>query len=741
MTEQKLTELFKSMKRKEKIGQLIQLDGGCFKTDALEENVTGPIERLGLPKETVELCGSVLNVMGAEQVMEIQKQYLEKSRLKIPLLFMADIIYGYKTVFPVPIGLGSTWNPDLVCDAYRMIATESAADGDMVTFSPPADLIRDARWGRCLEMTSEDPHLLSKFSSAMVKGLHNDGKSGKSVASCVKHFAGYSAVQAGREYNTVDMSERSLRQNFFPAYKAAVDAGCELVMTSFNTIDGIPATGNQWLLKEVLREEWGFQGVIITDYAAISELVTHGVAENEYDAASLAINATTDIDMRTACYGNQLEALVKNGEISDEQIDQACMRVLKLKNKLGLFENPYYGCIIKKDGQIQASYQKTAFARVVANRSCVLLKNDNVLPIKNDKKIALIGPYSDSKDITGLWAVFAEREKTVTLRQAMEECFGKDQVSCNKGCDFLDHYEELGDFGNMKAKEIPVMTECEKKQEEEKAIENAKKADIVVMAFGEHILQSGEAGSRTDITLPEPQKKLLKKVHGLGKKIVVVLFNGRPLALKDIEPYCDAILEAWFPGTEGGHSICDILSGAYNPSGRLAVSFPYHVGQEPLFYNQFSTGRPAMTENTNRFTSRYIDCQNEAMYPFGFGLSYHSCIYSTPVLNKKNMLPGEKLSVQVEVQNISNYEGIETIQMYLHDKTGSVVRPVLELKDFRQVSLKPQEKQTITFEISEDMLCFYRQDMTWGSEAGLFEVLTGPNSRELKKTEFRLCKK
>ncbi|MBU5481468.1 beta-glucosidase BglX [Blautia sp. MSJ-19] len=740
MTEEKLTELLKSMTRKEKIGQMIQLDGGCFKQNPSEENVTGPLERLGLSKETVQLCGSVLNVMGAEQVVKIQKEYMQKSRLKIPLLFMADIIYGYKTVFPIPLGMGATWNPELVCDAYRMIAAESAADGDMVTFSPPADLIRDARWGRCLEMASEDPFLLSKFSAAMVKGLQNDGKPGKSVASCVKHFAGYSAVQAGREYNTVDMSERNLRQNFFPAYKAAVDAGCELVMTSFNTIDGVPATGNQWLLKKVLREEWGFQGVVITDYAAINELMTHGVAENEYEAAHLAINATVDIDMRTACYGNQLESLIQNGEISDEQIDQACMRILQLKNKLGLFENPYYGCMIKKETLTQSAFQEAALARIVANRSCVLLKNNNVLPIKNHPKIALIGPYADSKDITGLWAVFADREKTVTLRQAMEEHFGKENISCDKGCDFLYDYESLGDFGNIKVSELSAMTEVERKQQEQKALENAQRADIIVMALGEHILQSGEAGSRTDITLPRPQKELLKKIHALGKKTVVVLFNGRPLALKDIEPYCDAILEAWFPGTEGGHSICDILSGDYNPSGRLAVSFPYDVGQEPLFYSQFSTGRPA-SKNVDRFTSRYIDCPNEAMYPFGFGLSYHSCAYSAPVISQKNMMPDEELTVQVDIQNISDCEGTETVQMYLRDKVGSVVRPILELKDFRQISLKPGEKQTVIFKISEEMLRFYRQDMTWGSEAGTFEVLTGPNSHELQKSEFQLCKK
>ena len=740
MTEEKLTELLKSMTRKEKIGQMIQLDGGCFKQNSPEENVTGPLERLGLSKETVQLCGSVLNVMGAEQVVKIQKEYLQKSRLKIPLLFMADIIYGYKTVFPIPLGMGATWNPELVCAAYRMIAAESAADGDMVTFSPPADLIRDARWGRCIEMASEDPFLLSKFSAAMVKGLQNDRKPGKSVASCVKHFAGYSAVQAGREYNTVDMSERNLRQNFFPAYKAAVDAGCELVMTSFNTIDSVPATGNQWLLKKVLREEWGFQGVVITDYAAINELMSHGVAENEYEAAHLAINATVDIDMRTACYGNQLESLIQNGEISDEQIDQACMRILQLKNKLGLFENPYYGCMIKKETLTQNAFQEAALTRIVANRSCVLLKNNNVLPIKNHPKIALIGPYSDSKDITGLWAVFADREKTVTLRQAMEERFGKEKISCDKGCDFLNDYESLGDFGNIKVSELSAMAEAERKQQEQKALENAQRADIVVMALGEHSLQSGEAGSRTDITLPRPQKELLKKIHALGKKTVVVLFNGRPLALKDIEPYCDAILEAWFPGTEGGHSICDILSGDYNPSGRLAVSFPYDVGQEPLFYSQFSTGRPA-SKNVNRFTSRYIDCPNEAMYPFGFGLSYHSCIYSAPVISQKNMMPDEELTVQVDIQNISDCEGTETVQMYLRDKVGSVVRPILELKDFRQISLKPGEKQTVIFKISEEMLRFYRQDMTWGSEAGTFEVLTGPNSHELQKSEFQLCKK
>lgn len=739
MTEQQLLDLFHQMTLEEKIGQLVQLDGGCFGTDAM---AVGPREKLGVTEETVRNCGSVLNVLGAEKVHEIQDHFLAENRLKIPLLFMADVIYGYQTVFPIPLGLGSTWNPNLIREDYKLIAEEACSDGDMVTFSPPADLIRDARWGRCLEMPGEDPVLISHFSKAMVEGFQNTWEKGKSVASCLKHFAGYGAPEAGREYNTVDMSKRRFLQDFLLGYKSAVDAGCELVMTSFNTVDEIPATANKWLMDDILRKEWGFNGVIITDYAAISELKAHGVAADDAEAAKLAINATVDIDMKTSCYANNLADLVARHEIDEAQIDAACYRILTLKNKLGLFEDPYYGCSVEKRDSVICSPEKISAARKTANRSMVLLKNDDILPLKRNKqKIALIGPYADSLDIVGMWAVHADHKHSITIKQAMENILDNEYFTFTKGCDFLDDYSSLGEFGFIPTIANGKFTPEQSVIEHENALTLAKEADVVVLAMGEHMLQSGESGSRTDITLPEPQKQLLHEIKALGKKIVLVLFNGRPLALTDIIEDCDAVLEAWFPGTAGGLSICDCLFGDYNPSGRLTVSFPYHVGQEPLYYSQFATGRPANgSTHSGRFVSRYLDCPNEALFPFGYGLSYHKAEYSNLTLNQTKISKSADDSIQVSitVTNTSGTSGTETVQLYLRDLVGSVVRPILELKDFKQIYLGAHETKKITFTITEEMLRFYTKDYTYQSEPGNFKVFVGPNSAELLEADFSL---
>ena len=739
MTEQQLLDLFHQMTLEEKIGQLVQLDGGCFGTDAM---AVGPREKLGVTEETVRNCGSVLNVLGAEKVHEIQDHFLAENRLKIPLLFMADVIYGYQTVFPIPLGLGSTWNPNLIREDYKLIAEEACSDGDMVTFSPPADLIRDARWGRCLEMPGEDPVLISHFSKAMVEGFQNTWEKGKSVASCLKHFAGYGAPEAGREYNTVDMSKRRFLLNFLPGYKSAVAAGCELVMTSFNTVDEIPATANKWLMDDILRKEWGFNGVIITDYAAISELKAHGVAADDAEAAKLAINATVDIDMKTSCYANNLADLVARHEIDEAQIDAACYRILTLKNKLGLFEDPYYGCSVEKRDSVIRSPEKISAARKTANRSMVLLKNDDILPLKRNKqKIALIGPYADSLDIVGMWAVHADHKHSITIKQAMENVLDNEYFTFTKGCDFLDDYSSLGEFGFIPAIANGKLTPEQAVIEHENALTLAKEADVVVLAMGEHMLQSGESGSRTDITLPEPQKQLLHEIKALDKKIVLVLFNGRPLALTDIIEDCDAVLEAWFPGTAGGLSICDCLFGDYNPSGRLTVSFPYHVGQEPLYYSQFATGRPANgSTHSGRFVSRYLDCPNEALFPFGYGLSYHKAEYSNLTLSQTKISKSADDSIQVSitVTNTSGTSGTETVQLYLRDLVGSVVRPILELKDFKQIYLGAHETKKITFTITEEMLRFYTKDYTYQSEPGNFKVFVGPNSAELLEADFSL---
>lgn len=739
MTEQNLKKLLEQMTLPEKVGQLVQLDGGCFGTDAL---AVGPRERLGVTQDDVDVCGSVLNVLGAEKVRAIQDAYLQRSRLKIPLVFMADVIYGYQTCYPIPLGLGATWDPDLIRADYQMTAEEAAADGDMVTFSPPVDIVRDARWGRCLEMPGEDPVLTARFARAMVEGFQNDWDPAHSLAACVKHFAAYGAPEAGREYNTVDMSERRLRQDYLPGYKAALDAGCALVMTSFNIVDGVPATANRWLMDEVLRKEWGFDGVVITDFAAVRELITHGVAADAREATELAMNATVDIDMKTACYAHQLEPLVRDGKITAAQVDAACWRVLQLKNRLGLFEDPYRGCSAARHAAVTCTPEKLAAARETADRALVLLKNDGVLPLqKQGGKVALIGPYGDSKDIIGMWAIHANKEHSITLKAAMTEVLGAENLIVAKGCEIVTDTSVLGEFGNsinfhphFDAPPDPAVQEAE-------ALKAAQNADVIVVAMGEHMLQSGEAGARTDITLPAHQRALLKKLraHNPGKKIVLVLFNGRPLALTDLLDDCDAILEAWFPGSEGGHAICDVLFGDVNPSGRLSISFPYHVGQEPLYYAQLNTGRPAANAAPNgRFVSRYLDCPNGALFPFGYGLSYHTAQYSGVTLDKTVLRAGECLHASVTVQNTGAVPGTETVQLYLRDKVGSVARPLKELKDWQKVSLAPGESRTVRFAITEEMLRFYTRDMRYQSEPGEFTVMVGPNSSDVQGADFTL---
>lgn len=735
MKEDQLNELLKNLTLEEKVYQLVQLSGDFYSDDAV---AVGPKTELGITQKVVDNAGSVLNVIGAEKIIKTQKKYLEKSRHKIPLLFMADIIYGYKTIFPIPLALGCTWNPELIrnCNT-KVVAKEASASGAHVTFAPMVDLVRDPRWGRVMESTGEDTYLNSLFSSAMVKGFQGNFEPDNSIASCVKHFAAYGAPEAGREYNTVDMSERRLRQDYLPSYKAAVDSGCELVMTSFNTIDGIPATGNKWLLKDVLRNEWGFNGVIITDYAAIQELIAHGVARNDSEAAKLSIEASVDIDMKTPCYSNNLKQLVESGAIKENLIDECCMRVLKLKNKLGLFENPYRGASIKKEKEVLCCREHRTLARKVAAESLVLLQNNNnVLPIsKKSKKVALIGPYGDSTSIIGLWAIHGDKADVITLKTAIEEKFDALNFTYAKGCDLLDDYSFLGDFGKVVNKGNSQNTN--NKQELENALSIASEADVVILALGEHKMQSGEAGSRTNITIPKIQLDLLDKIKELGKETVLVLFGGRPLILTDVINKVDAIIEAWFPGTEGGHAIADILFGDVNPSGRLTMSFPYAVGQIPVYYNQFNTGRPAKTStHSDRFTSKFLDCPNEPLFPFGYGLSYTTYEYSNLEISSNTLKDGEKLKVSVTVTNTGEYAGTETVQMYIRDLIGSVVRPVKELRGFQKIELNPGESRQICFSIEEKQLAFFTKDMKYEAEKGEFMVFIGHDSINTLETKF-----
>ncbi|MGH1831601.1 beta-glucosidase BglX [Enterococcus gilvus] len=738
MQEAKLRTLLDSLTWTEKVGQLVQLSGDFFHS---EELAVGPKKKLGITQETIDVVGSVLNVTGAETTRDIQEKYLKNSRHQIPLLFMADIIYGYRTIFPIPLGLGATWNPGLIEEAYGVIARESRSAGAHVTYAPMVDLVRDARWGRCLESTGEDPQLNADFSAAMVRGLQQEyGGDFEGIASCVKHFAAYGAAEAGREYNTVDMSERRLRQEYLSGYKSAVDAGAKMVMTSFNTYDGVPVTGNEFLLKELLREEWGFDGVIISDYAAVQELIAHGVARDEREATLLAMQATNDIDMKTGCYANELAPLVKEGALDPGLVNDAVWRVLKLKNDLGLFEDPYRGSTVQKEQDMLLTEENRALARKVAQEAIVLLQNkEELLPLTPNKEtILLVGPYGDEQDLIGLWAVHGKSTDVVSIKAALEKELTQETFAFEKGCDLLADYQFLGEFGATKEQIHSLgMTESEKEAALNKALEAGRQADIIIYAMGEHTMQSGEAGSRTDISLPAIQKEFIEKMTALGKKNILVAISGRPLTLTKEVEQMDAIIQAWFPGTEGGNALVDILFGKANPSGRLSMGFPENVGQLPMYYNEFKTGRPLNSStHRGRFVTKYLDSPNSPLFPFGFGLSYGTVSYEELTLSTTQMT--EKLSVSIKLKNTSEYEQLETVQLYVQDVTGSVVRPVKELKDYQKVALRPKEEKVVTFTLQRSDLYYYMKDMQFGTEAGEFLVFVGRNSADTVQAAFEL---
>lgn len=557
------------------------------------------------------------------------------------------------------------------------------------------------------------------------------------VASCVKHFAAYGAPEAGREYNTVDMSERKLRQDYLPAYKSAVQAGCKMVMSSFNTVDGIPASGNQWLMRKLLREEWGFDGVTVSDYAAIQELIFHGLAEDEYEAAKLGIEAGIDFDMQTPIYAKHLKSLIERGEVEATLIDEAVLRILNLKNELGLFEDPFRGADSSVENGILYADTNRQIALGLAEESIVLLKNENnILPIDRHKKIALVGPYANEKSLVGLWAFTAERDRVITLKQAMESKAGEN-IEYAYGCDILDDYSSLGELGFTTEKRTE---DREPKKDLEEALKKAADADIIVAALGEHTMQSGEAASRTDLTINRIQIEFLERLHQLNKPIVCVVFSGRPLLLDNILDKVDGLVEAWFPGTEGARALANILYGEVNPSGKLTMSFPMNVGQIPVYYNEFKTGRPiARLGKQSKFVSKYLDVQNEPRYPFGFGLSYTEFEYGEIELDSDTIEQHKGIKATITIKNVGKVKGKETIQMYIQDVAGSVVRPVKELKGFQKIELEPGEKREVEFCITQNDLQFYRKNMKYEAEKGNFKLFLGRNSRDCKEAFFKYC--
>lgn len=724
MEKDKIKKLLQDMSLEEKIDQMLQIVGMYYEKDGI---LTGPENTMGFTEDEVRQAGSVLGSVGAAKLRKIQRDYMEKQPHHIPLIFMSDIINGYRTIFPIPLAQGCSFEPELAKEVAEIAAKESAVSGLHLTFSPMVDLVRDARWGRVMESTGEDPYLNGCFAEAIVKGYQGKGelKEKGKIAACVKHFAAYGAPIAGKEYNTVELSERTLRDDYLPAYEKAVKAGAEMVMTSFNTLDRVPSSANQWLMREVLRKEMGFEGVVISDWAAIEELITHGVAKDHKEAAKLALEAGVDIDMMTSCYCKKLKELIKEDSVKEELIDEAVLRILELKNKLGLFENPYKDADEEEEKAVVLCEEHRQAAREAAAKTFVLLKNEELLPLKKQgQKTAFIGPQVMGKGIYGAWSMFGKEEETVSIRDAVRH-LGLEQVTFCQGSPMLDNASGLEEF----AEELHLKADQAVKEELlEEAVEAARQADVVVMALGEHRRQSGEAASRGEITIPECQMELFRSVYAVNKNIAVILFSGRPLDVREISSKAKAVLEVWMPGTEGGNAIADVLYGDVNPSGKLSMTFPYCVGQVPVYYNSFHTGRPFTEGNKDKYLSKYLDIPNKPLYPFGYGLSYTTFDISKVQLSAEEMTKEGSITASVTVRNIGHVPGAEVVQMYIQDVCGSAVRPVRELKGFEKITLEPGEEREISFTITEEMLRFHDIHMKYVSEAGEFRIYIGNSS-------------
>lgn len=724
-----ISKLMSKMTLEEKIGQM--------NLPSIGFDVTGPVVSEGVEEKiTKGLVGGVFNTYTPKAVRKLQEMAVNQSRLKIPLIFGYDVIHGHRTVFPIPLGLSASWNMDLVKRTARAAALEASADGLNWTFSPMVDIARDPRWGRVSEGAGEDPYLGGQVAKAMVDGYQGDGyKNADRVMSCVKHFALYGAAEAGRDYNTVDMSRIKMYNEYLPPYKAAVDAGVASVMSSFNEVEGMPSSGNKWLMTDLLRKEWGFKGFICTDYTAINEMIAHGVGD-ESKVAELAFNAGIDMDMVGELFIKYGAELVKSGKVKESQIDAACRRVLEAKYKLGLFEDPFRFLNEARAKEQLQSADKIALSTEAAEKSMVLLKNSsNILPLSPDKKIAFIGPLvKDHRHLIGSWSGAGGWDNTVSLWDALEKKFGANKFAYAKGCNIIDDealIKKLNKDGGMLEldKQSPSQLISE-------AIETAKNSDVVVAVLGEPFCVSGEASSRSNIGLFENQIELLKALKNTGKPIVLVIENGRPLTLSWEDENMDAILEAWHGGTTAGAAMQKVLFGEVNPSGRLSMSFPRNLGQVPIYYNHKNTGRPY--DANEKYRSKYLDVSNDPLYPFGYGLSYSKFDYSEPKLSSSKIKTNEELSITSTVTNTGKVPGVETVQLYIRDMVGSITRPVKELKKFEQIELKPGESKTVTFKLNKEDLSFYNADLKFVTEPGEFKVFVGPNSRDAKESSFQL---
>lgn len=717
MEHKELLNLVNEMSLTEKAMQMTQLVAGLIRHTQLA-NLTGPFRKWSFTDEQLKLTGSILGARGANYVQQVQKDFLEQSEKKIPLIFMDDVIHGYATIFPVPLAQGCSFNTELIEEAAYATAKEASAAGVHVTFSPMADLVRDPRWGRVMESPGEDPYLAGEVAAAMVRGYQGDDFSAKDrLAACVKHFAGYGQPEGGREYNTVDMSRGVLRDFYLPAYKKAIEAGAKVIMASFNTIERVPASCSKYLLRDILRRDWKYDGIVISDYSAMDEIMNHNVAADAYEAGEKCLKAGMDIEMMSGVYADSLETLVNDGVITMEEVDECVLRILEMKNKLGLFENPYKGADAELEKKLCCCEEHREIARKLATESIVLLKNEGVLPLKETQKIGLAGPFAATGAILGGWHCVGKMEDTVTLEAGMYAVLGENLVTA------MTTTFEHG------RKDILDETEA--------AAEALKDCDVCVVAVGEPEWETGEATSKTDLTLSPNQRKLIDTLKAAGKKVVTLLFTGRPMCIASVVQASDAVVQVWFPGTEGGNAVADILFGKVNPSAKLSMSFPHNVGQIPVYYNCYNTGRP---ESNEWCTSKYLDCPNSPLYPFGYGLSYTNFCYSdlkiqTNAAPKKDVkahcFAEGDLRASVLVENTGEVAGETVVQLYIRDISASVVRPLKELKAFRKVKLQPGEKVNVEFSVTKEMLSFYDNDENFIFEKGMFEIMIGQHSEDV----------